>query len=56
MWSLVAIVRKCGIQLFHSTVKSYLLMNVSLCLLYMWHRYITVVSLHYTRTHAVPGF
>ena len=44
MWPLVTVKRNCGI---HGTVKycSSHTYYVSLCLLYMWHNYITVVSL-----------
>ena len=40
------VMRNCGIQLFmvHNAVA--ILVNASLCLLYVWHNYITVVSSH----------
>ena len=49
MWSLVTVMCDCGIQLFRGTVNIAVVIpvNVSLCLLYMWHNYITVVSLHH---------
>ena len=53
MWSLVTVKHDCGIQLFHGTVKYSIAIpvNVSLCLLYMWHNYIIVVSLHAKQKH-----
>ena len=52
MWSFITVMHNCGIQLFHGTVKFAvaILDNVSLCLLYMWHNYITVVSLYHYNT------
>ena len=51
MWSFVTIMRNCGFNYFVVAKP----VNVSLCLLYMWHN---CISVNYTSiiTHAVPGF
>ena len=54
MWSLVTIMRNCGIQLFPSTVKHAVAIpvNVTLCLLYMWNNCIITSTI----TYVAPGF